>query len=83
MLIARSALARDDQRFQSALPCSLDTGSVCFIRDDDRDARVRNASLVDGIGDGEEIGTASGKENTDLMHFRIPIFEFRSQIACS
>ena len=58
----------------------FNAGSVSAIRDNDRDARVGDAACVDVVGDGDEVGTASGEEDTEDLHAETILILRRSEV---
>ena len=71
MLLARLALGRDDKRFQPTLAGRRNARCIWLVGDDNGDPRIGNAAGVDVIGDGDEIRTASGKEDAQGFHARL------------
>ena len=68
VLLALFALGRNHERVEAALAGGLDAGRVGAIGDHDRDARAGNPAVIDAVGDGDEIGAASGKKNAEVLH---------------
>ena len=67
---AFEALRRHDFGGNAALVGFFDAGGAFAIADDQGDARVGNASGVDAVGEGFEIGAAAGEKDADLAsHF--------------
>src|ERR1700756_3846371 len=69
MLLARLAFGWNHQRIQSALARGRNSGGVGLIRDDDSDARIRNAACIDAVCNGDEIRSASGEKHAQRFHF--------------
>ena len=68
MLFPRPAPRRNHNSIQSTLPCSNNPRRVPAVRDDHRNASIRDAARVDAVGDGHEVRPAPGKKNAEGMH---------------
>src|SRR5579859_1508200 len=65
---AFQTLPWNNMRVQPTLLCSLNARDMWLIRDDNRDLGSGNLSRSYIVGDGNEVRTASGKEDTEFLH---------------
>ena len=63
MLLARSALTFDDERFNSSLSSFQKSGGGRLVANHDRDFSVRNRFIAHGVGQRDHIRTTSGDQN--------------------
>ena len=56
------------QRVEPALASKFNPWRLRAIRNHDGDARIRNSARLDAIGNGNEVGTATRKQNADVFH---------------
>ena len=68
MLGALATVGFDGDGVEAALAGCGETWRGGEIRDDDGDLGVGNPAGGDSVGDGEEVGAASGEENAEVVH---------------
>ena len=68
VLFAGLAFRRNDKGSQAALAGGGDAGSVGLVGDDNCDAGVGDAARDYAVGDGDEVGAASGEEDAEGFH---------------
>jgi len=61
VFFAGLAFGRNHQSIQPALTRDGNPRRIGPVRNDDCDARVRNAARINAVGDGDEVRPASGK----------------------
>ena len=67
MLCAFAAVGLNGERGEAAFPSSGETGRVGFIRDDDGNFGIRDATRGDAIRDGEEVRAAAREQDAETM----------------
>ena len=68
VLFARLAFRWNHQRIQPTRTRCDDARRICFIGNDNRNARVGNTARINTVSDSDEIRAASGEENAEGMH---------------
>jgi hypothetical protein len=56
-----------------------ETGSVFAVGEDDGDFGTKEALLLDGFGNGEEVGTSAGEEDAETAHERVLLVELGAE----
>src|SRR5277367_5823081 len=67
VLCSLTAVGFDDQRREATRTGRSDAGRVGAIGDDDRDLRSGKLSRRDAVGDGEEIRSSTGEQDSQLL----------------
>lgn len=68
MLAAAESFALDYVRIQAAIFCRFDAWNIRFVGDYDCNFRAGNLPCGDIVGDGEEVGAASGEQDSKALH---------------
>jgi hypothetical protein len=68
VLGAFAALGLDGHGIQAAITGGSEAGRVGLIREDDGDFAAGELSGCDVVGDGEEVGAASGEKDAQALH---------------